>query len=88
MKSQLEEVPPLARYRLLAPNASIRVSPLYLGCMTFGDKQQEKYGKITKEAAFDILDHFYNNGGNFYDTANVYQSRSIRGMGRRVDGFA
>ncbi|KAG9661915.1 Aldo/keto reductase, partial [Aureobasidium melanogenum] len=64
---------PLARYRQLSPLASIKVSPLCLGCMTFGDKQQEKYGKITKQAAFDIMDHFYKNGGNFFDTANCYQ---------------
>lgn len=64
---------PLARYRQLAPSAAVRVSPLCLGAMTFGDKQQERYGKITKKDAFDILDHFYSAGGNFIDTANAYQ---------------
>lgn len=66
--------PALSRYRQLAPTASVRVSPLCLGAMTFGDKQQERYGKIDKKTAFDILDHFYNNGGNFVDTANTYQA--------------
>ena len=28
---------PLARYRLLSPSASVRVSPLCLGSMNFGD---------------------------------------------------
>ena len=64
---------PLERYRQLAPNASIRVSPLCLGAMTFGDKEQEKYGKMDKTTAFAVLDHFYDQGGNFIDCANVYQ---------------
>jgi aryl-alcohol dehydrogenase-like predicted oxidoreductase len=63
----------LARYRQLAPSASVRVSPICLGAMTFGDRQQEKYGEMTKQAATDILDYFYDQGGNFIDTANVYQ---------------
>ncbi|KAF5665004.1 sterigmatocystin biosynthesis dehydrogenase stcV [Fusarium heterosporum] len=65
---------PLIRHRQLAPNASIRVSPLCLGTMTFGDRQKERYGDITKEISFNILDHFYSNGGNFLDTANGYQN--------------
>ncbi|KAJ9649902.1 hypothetical protein H2198_010777 [Neophaeococcomyces mojaviensis] len=42
--------------------------------MTFGESQKDRYGEITKETAFNILDHFYSNGGNFIDTANVYQN--------------
>ncbi|KAL2109597.1 hypothetical protein VUR80DRAFT_2271 [Thermomyces stellatus] len=64
---------PLIRHRQLAPNASVRVSPLCLGAMTFGSKQQERYGEITKEDAFEILDTFYAAGGNFIDTASAYQ---------------
>ncbi|KAL0936814.1 Norsolorinic acid reductase B [Colletotrichum truncatum] len=64
----------LMRHRQLAPNASVRVSPLCLGTMTFGDQQQERYGEITKQTAFDILDKFYASGGNFLDTANAYQN--------------
>ena len=41
--------------------------------MTFGTSHQERYGEITKEEAFAILNTFYNNGGNFIDTANAYQ---------------
>ena len=29
---------PLARYRVLSPNAAVRVSPLQLGAMSIGDK--------------------------------------------------
>jgi aryl-alcohol dehydrogenase-like predicted oxidoreductase len=63
----------LHRHRQLAPAASVRVSPLCLGAMTFGDKQSERYGEVTQGAAFSIMDHFYKEGGNFIDTANAYQ---------------
>ena len=41
--------------------------------MNFGDTHKERYGECSKETAFDILDHFFENGGNFLDTANAYQ---------------
>ena len=63
----------LARYRQLAPNASVRVSPLCLGTLSFGDRHTERYGECSKETAFAIMDHFFENGGNFVDTANGYQ---------------
>jgi len=31
-------------------------------------------GECDRETTFDILDHFYENGGNFIDTANNYQN--------------
>ena len=51
-------------------SAHLGIIPLRLG---IGEKQQERYGKVTKEEAFTILDHFYDNLGNFLDTAGVYQ---------------
>jgi aryl-alcohol dehydrogenase-like predicted oxidoreductase len=63
----------LGRHRQLAPSASVRVSPLCLGTMTFGDVHNEKYGICSKETSFAILDHFYDNGGQFIDTANAYR---------------
>lgn len=63
----------LHRLRQLAPSASVRVSPLCLGAMTFGSKQAERYGEVSKETAFEIMDLFYSQGGNFIDTANAYQ---------------
>lgn len=65
---------PLARHRQLAPSAAVRVSPMCLGAMTFGEAQSERYGKCSKEDAFGILDTFYSQGGNFIDTANVYRN--------------
>lgn len=63
----------LSRHRQLAPTASVRVSPLCLGTMTFGSQQTEQYGEVSKEDAFSIVDHFKSHGGNFIDTANFYR---------------
>lgn len=63
----------LTPYRLLAPSAGVKVSPFCLGAMTFGDVQPEIFGECSNETAFEILDYFYEQGGNFIDTANVYQ---------------
>jgi aryl-alcohol dehydrogenase-like predicted oxidoreductase len=63
----------LAAYRQLAPQASVRVSPLCLGAMQFGDKDKQTYGEMTKETSFAILNEYYDAGGNFIDTANIYQ---------------
>ncbi|KAH9892250.1 aryl-alcohol dehydrogenase [Xylariomycetidae sp. FL2044] len=64
----------LGRHRLLAPSASVRVSPLCLGGMSLGDAWSSGMGECTQEMAFDLLDAFYDLGGNFIDTANMYQA--------------
>ncbi|KIJ17783.1 hypothetical protein PAXINDRAFT_167758 [Paxillus involutus ATCC 200175] len=70
---------PLARYRALAPSASIHVSPLQLGAMSIGDKWEKAgMGSMNKESSFKLLDAFYALGGNFIDTANNYQDQSYR----------
>ncbi|KIW97736.1 uncharacterized protein Z519_01320 [Cladophialophora bantiana CBS 173.52] len=63
----------LRRHRQLAPTASVQVSPLCLGAMAFGEKQPERYGEVTKDTAFVIMDHFYSQGSGFIDTVNAYQ---------------
>lgn len=63
----------LGRHRLLAPSASVRVSPLSLGGMSIGNAWKMVFGECTKDTAFELLDTFYDLGGNFIDTANVYQ---------------
>lgn len=62
----------LGRHRLLAPTASVRVSPLSLGGMSLGSAWQGMMGECTKEMAFELLDTYYDLGGNFIDTANAY----------------
>lgn len=50
-------------------SSGLRVSPLCLGAMTFG--QDWGWGSSPEESA-QILDRFLDLGGNFIDTANVY----------------
>ncbi|KAK4164407.1 NADP-dependent oxidoreductase domain-containing protein [Cladorrhinum sp. PSN259] len=63
----------LGRYRLLAPTASVWVSPLCLGAMNFGDAWEKILGACSQETTEQILDHFFESGGNFIDTASNYQ---------------
>ncbi|KZT58601.1 aryl-alcohol dehydrogenase AAD14 [Calocera cornea HHB12733] len=65
----------LGEYRLLSPTAGIRVSPLALGGMSLGDAWSGLLGGgIDKTAVFEILDTYWEAGGNFIDTANNYQN--------------
>lgn len=64
----------LGRYRVLAPSAGIRVSPLALGAMSIGDSWSDWMGSMDKDSSFKLLDAFYDAGGNFIDTANNYQN--------------
>ncbi|KAG9247939.1 NADP-dependent oxidoreductase domain-containing protein [Calycina marina] len=63
----------LGYLRMLSPTAAVRVSPLCLGAMNFGDEWKEILGECSQETSNDILDYFYDRGGNFIDTANNYQ---------------
>ncbi|KAI2631391.1 putative aldo/keto reductase [Hypomontagnella submonticulosa] len=63
----------LGYHRQLSPNAAVKVSPLCLGTMGFGVTFKEMMGACDQEASFKLLDFFYENGGNFIDTANIYQ---------------
>ncbi|KAF2030621.1 norsolorinic acid reductase [Setomelanomma holmii] len=63
----------LGRHRLLSPTAAVRVSPLALGGMNFGNAWKESLGECSKETSFEILDYFYAQGGNWIDTAVNYQ---------------
>ncbi|EJD04793.1 arylalcohol dehydrogenase [Fomitiporia mediterranea MF3/22] len=68
---------PLGRYRVLSPLAGIRVSPLILGGMSIGDEWAKVgMGAMDKESSFNLLDAYYEAGGNFIDTANAYQEES------------
>ncbi|UDD63646.1 hypothetical protein AFCA_010907 [Aspergillus flavus] len=48
---------PLDRHRQLAPSASVRVTPLCLGAMNFGDAWKDSLGECPKETAFTTLDY-------------------------------
>ncbi|KAF2129463.1 aryl-alcohol dehydrogenase-like protein [Dothidotthia symphoricarpi CBS 119687] len=78
MPSPFGEVPQpkslLDFQRVLSPTAAVRVSPLCLGAMNFGDAWESMMGSCDKKTVFEILDYFYEQGGNFIDTANNYQN--------------
>jgi len=61
-------------HRVLAPTAGVRVSPLCLGAMNFGEAWENIMGKCDRKTTFEILDFFHKQGGNFIDTANNYQN--------------
>lgn len=77
METILPAAPPpksaLGRYRLLSPTASLRVSPLCLGSMNFGDAWKHFLGPCDLANNEAILDYFHDQGGNFIDTSNNYQ---------------
>ena len=61
------------RYKLLG-KSGLRVSELCLGAMTFGEDWGSMLPGASKEEARKIFDLFVSKGGNFIDTANVYQN--------------
>ena len=61
------------RYKLLG-KSGLRVSELCLGGMTFGEDLGSMLPGASKEEAKKIFDLFVSKGGNFIDTANVYQN--------------
>lgn len=73
--------PSLDTYRLLG-RSGLRVSPLALGAMTFGEDWGWTAGA---EEARRIFDAYVDRGGNFIDTANQYTNGSSE---RLVGAFA
>ena len=61
------------RYKLLG-KSGLRVSEICLGAMTFGKNWGSMLPGASKEEAKKIFDLFVSKGGNFIDTANVYQN--------------
>ncbi len=61
----------------------LRVSPLCLGTMTFGN---DRWGSSDEEAS-TIFDRYLDSGGNFFDTADGYaEGRSEELLGRFISG--
>lgn len=74
---------PLRRYRILSPLCPIRVSPIHLGTMSFGTAWDPHFGGLERDAAFQVLDTYFEAGGNVLDCANSYtdeQSETIVGQ--------
>ncbi len=64
----------LGYHRQLSPSAAVKVSPLCLGAMSLGTAWESFLGSVSKSTAFEILDYFYSQGGNFIDTASNYKN--------------
>lgn len=70
-------------YRMLG-SAGVKVSPLCLGTMNFGNEAGWGCDEATSVA---ILERYLERGGNFIDTANVYaEGRSEEILGRALEG--
>ncbi len=67
-----KQIQSLATYNLLG-RSGLRVSPLAFGTGTFGDAWGEHWA-TSKSLAKDILNHYFEAGGNFIDTADTYQN--------------
>ncbi len=63
-------------YRLMG-NTGVSVSRLCLGTMTFGKETDEAGSR-------EQLDMFVDAGGNFIDTADVYNARRVRAHHRTL----
>ena len=61
----------LGHYRVLSAHCGAHVSPIQLGGMSIGDQWSSiGMGNMDKESSFKLLDAYFDNGGNFIDTAN------------------
>jgi aryl-alcohol dehydrogenase-like predicted oxidoreductase len=70
-------------YRLLGPSG-IKVSALCLGTMNFGN--EERWG-CDEKTSREVIESYFEAGGNFIDTANVYSGgRSEEIVGRAIAG--
>ncbi|KXS12099.1 Aldo/keto reductase [Gonapodya prolifera JEL478] len=64
----------LGRYRKLSDKASVFVSPITLGTMTFGQAWDAAFGTCPKDEAEKIFNYYVDMGGNIIDTAIHYQN--------------
>lgn len=55
-------------------NSGLRVSQIVVGCMSYGSPKGRYAWAVPEEEALPILEHCYNSGLNFYDTANMYSN--------------
>ncbi|CCD26469.1 aldo/keto reductase NDAI_0H02960 [Naumovozyma dairenensis CBS 421] len=69
-------------------NTGIKVSPLIVGCMSYGSKTWAEWVEDDKEKVFQILKHCYDIGFRTFDTADVYSNgKSERLLGEFLRKF-
>jgi aryl-alcohol dehydrogenase-like predicted oxidoreductase len=64
-------------------SSGLRIAPIGVGCMSFGNPGRFKWS-IPQEEALPVLNHCYESGLNFFDTANAYSN----GMSEEILGNA
>ncbi|CCD26965.1 aldo/keto reductase NDAI_0J00730 [Naumovozyma dairenensis CBS 421] len=62
--------------------SGLKISPILIGCMSYGSKKWADWVIEDKEKIFNILKHCYDNGLRTYDTADVYSN----GVSERLIG--
>ena len=65
-------------------NSGLRIAPIGVGCMSFGDPDGRFKWSIPEEEALPVLNYCYESGLNFFDTANAYSN----GLSERILGKA
>ncbi|CCF57415.1 hypothetical protein KAFR_0C04240 [Kazachstania africana CBS 2517] len=55
-------------------NTGIKISPIVVGCMSFGSKRWQAWIEDDREEAFKILKYCYDHGLRTFDTADVYSN--------------
>ncbi|CCC71884.1 hypothetical protein NCAS_0I02160 [Naumovozyma castellii] len=63
-------------------NTGLKISPILIGCMSYGDKEWADWLIDDKEEIFKILKYCYDRGLRTYDTADVYSN----GLSERLLG--
>lgn len=58
----------------LGKNSGLKISPILVGCMSYGCKQWAEWVLEDKEKIFSILKHCYDHGLRTFDTADVYSN--------------
>ncbi|KAL4782553.1 Aldo/keto reductase [Aspergillus varians] len=54
--------------------SGLRIAPIGVGCMSFGDPEGRYRWSISEDEALPVLNHCYESGLNFFDTANAYSN--------------
>ncbi|SMN21376.1 similar to Saccharomyces cerevisiae YPL088W Putative aryl alcohol dehydrogenase [Maudiozyma saulgeensis] len=55
-------------------NTGIKISPIIVGCMSFGSKKWAPWVEDDKEKVFTILKHCYDRGLRTFDTSDTYSN--------------
>jgi len=71
-------------------NTGLDVSPICLGCMSFGQRSERWQWALDEEESRPIIKHALESGINFFDTANAYSDDGMSEVvvGRALKDFA